>query len=112
LSGVRIGAERARDDLGEMLVRARARAIRLDQRPEPGVSEEALRLGGLRPVWLDLDRDAGEDGRGREVPPLAEREPWIGMERVGMISLADDAPRVLCRRRGHMRRAPRRRVVE
>ena len=34
------------------------------------------------------------------------------MERVGMISLADDPPRVLCRRLGHTRRAPRRRVVE
>ncbi len=112
LSGVRISAEGARDDLGEMLVGAGARAIGLEQRGEPGVSQEPLCLGRVRLVWLDLDRDAGEDGRGREVPPLAEREPRIHMERVGVISLADDPPRVPCRRLGHLRRALYRRLAE
>ena len=112
LGGVRIGSEGARDDLGEVLVGAGARAIRLEQSREAGVTQEPLCLGRLRFGWLDLDRDAREDGRGREVPPLAEREPRIRMERVGMISLADDPPRVLCRPLGRTRRAPRRRVVE
>ena len=75
LGGVRIGAEGARDDLGEVLVGAGARAIRLEQRREAGVSQEPLCLGRLRLVWLDLDRDAGEDRRGREVPPSPNENP-------------------------------------
>ena len=104
--GERGSARKAlRDDLGEVLVRARARAIRLEQSAQASIAQEPLGLRRLRLAWLDLDRDAGEDGRRREVPPFAEREARVRMERVRVVPLVDDPARVACR--GSLPLAPR-----
>ena len=44
--------------------------------------------------------------------PSPNENPGSAWNAVGMISLADDPPRVLCRRLGRVRRSPRRRIVE